>query len=106
MRYRGGGQLLQEKDGKDFYETLVCYMFYATNLDIEDIIETLNQISNHGGQIAMSTAEKLKQEGVKEGEKKGKEDVARMMIKEGFTIKKINDITGLKREDIEKLKKG
>lgn len=42
----------------------------------------------------------LKNEGIKEGMEKGKLDVARNMLDEGFSIENVVRITGLSKEDI------
>ena len=46
-----------------------------------------------------------KEEGRKEGLKEGKMEVAFKMLDEGFEIEKIAELTGLDKNEIEKLKK-
>ena len=45
----------------------------------------------------------LKNEGIEEGIKEGKLDAANKMVKKGFSIDDIIEITGLRREEIQKL---
>ena len=64
----------------------------------------MDKISKEGGELAMTTAMKLKEEGIKEGKKAGKIEDAKKMIKKGYSVEEICDITGLEREEIETLK--
>ena len=69
---------------------------YTTNeLETKKIVSIVDKISKQGGRLAMTTAMKLREE--------GKIETAKNMIKKGYSIEEICDITGLEREKIEKL---
>ena len=51
----------------------------------------------------MTTAMRLKEEGIKEGIKEEKIETAKKMKNEGLAINLIQKITGLTKEEIEKL---
>jgi predicted transposase/invertase (TIGR01784 family) len=63
-------------------------------------------------EVIMTTAEKLrkqgkqegKQEGLEEGAKKAKLEDARKMVAKGYPIDDICEITGLSRDEVERLK--
>ncbi len=56
-------------------------------------------------EVTVSYKEEGRKEGRKEGLKKGKMEVAFKMLDEGFEIEKIAELTGLDKNEIEKLKK-
>lgn len=76
--------------------SFLVYIMSTTEIDDKYIEKCLNEISPKGGEIAMTTANKLKQE--------GKLEDARRMLMKGYSIEDIMYITGLSREEIEKLK--
>jgi predicted transposase/invertase (TIGR01784 family) len=55
------------------------------------------------GDNLMTLAEKLREEGLKEGLEKGKLEVARNAIKEGMELNLIAKLTGLPKKEIEKI---
>ena len=71
----------------------------------------LKILSEEKGDIAMTTAERLKKEGMEEGMERGLEkgeelkaqNIAKIMKKNGESISKISQYTGLKEKDIQKL---
>ena len=88
------------EEKKGIVISFLIYIMSTTEIDDKFIEKCLNEISPEGGKIAMTTAKKLKQEGKQEGKR---EDARRMLIK-GYPIEDIVYITGLSREEIEKLK--
>ena len=46
---------------------------------------------------------RAKEEGEKAGEKREKKEIAKKLLEKGMEIKEIIEITGLKKEEIEKL---
>ena len=56
----------------------------------------------------MTTAERLRKEGREEGREEGQKEAklenARRMLEEGLDVKLIRKITGLSRDEVEKLK--
>ncbi len=59
--------ILKTDNGEKFLITILYYIFTNTEIDYKKITETIKSTSNKGGQIAMTTAMKLKKEGLKEG---------------------------------------
>ena len=60
-----------------------------------------------GGDIMQTLAEQLKQEGIKIGEEKGKneekKETAKKMLEDGLPIETISKYTGLMKKEIERL---
>ena len=52
----------------------------------------------------MTTAEKLRKQGRQEGKQEGKLEDARRMLEKGYPLEDIREITGLSRDEVEKLK--
>jgi predicted transposase/invertase (TIGR01784 family) len=61
-----------------------------------------------GGHVMQTIAQQLREEGIKIGEEKGKEDkakeTAKRMLEDGLPIEAISKYTGLTREEIERLR--
>jgi predicted transposase/invertase (TIGR01784 family) len=91
--------------GWKFLKTVLIYLYTTNEIKTEKIIKIANKISKEGGRLAMTTAMKLQEEGIKKGIKEGKMEDAKNMIKKGYSIEEICEITGLEREKIEKLKR-
>ena len=51
--------LLAEKEGQEFFKRILLYLFYGSELEEDSIINSFQKLSTTGGNIAMSTAEKL-----------------------------------------------
>lgn len=102
-----GKMYYNEKRGIKFLEKVIRYLYYTQGDDKEDIIYRTVKALENKGELVMTIAEKLikkgKKEGEKEGIKKGKIEDAKKMIKKGFKIDDIMEITGLSREELEGL---
>ena len=121
--------LLETKEGMNFYENLLIYLLEASDLEKDYVINSIEKISKVGGNIAMSTADKLIEEGIQKGKKEGilegmqkgmqkgmekgmekgkledRKEIAFRMIQQNFNDEMIEKITGFSREEIEKLRK-
>jgi len=75
-------------------------LYYATNLETQKIVEKIRTISPKAGEKFVSTAMRLKTEGIETGIKK----VAFSMLKKNYTDKEIIDLTGLTQEQLNFLK--
>ena len=114
--------LFYEDSGLKIIQKLLLYL-YATNevnpVNMKEAISRL--ISNDKGNIAMTTAERLMKEGFEQGIKQGieegieqgiekgieeakKEDAVKM-LKKGYPVQEIIEITGLPEAVILRLKK-
>ena len=99
--------------------TFLLYIMSATEIDKDYIEKCLNSISPEGGEITMTTAMKLREEGiqqgiqqgvqqgiqqgVQQGVQEGKQEDAKIMLQKGYPIDDIIEITGLSKEEIQKL---
>ena len=96
---------VQSEEGLRIWETICRYLFTATPIKPEEIIRTVTPLHQNAKETIMTTAERLRQEGLEQGAlKKAREDAKRMLDK-GYPIEDICDITGLTREEVEGLRK-
>jgi predicted transposase/invertase (TIGR01784 family) len=101
----------KEEEGLRFLESVCRYIFSATEIEAETIIKTVEALPQRAEEVVMTTAEKLRKEGQREGwekgQKEGRENTsfehARKMIEEGLDETLIMRITGLSREKVRKL---
>jgi len=93
--------LLAEKEGQQFFKRILLYLFYGSELEEDYIIDSFQKLSITGGNIAMSTAEKL----IKRGKQEGKKETVLKMIEQGFKDETIAKITELPVSEIRKLRK-
>ena len=97
--------LLKSDEGKEFLETTLFYLYGTTDIDKDELIKILKNISEEGGKIAMTTATKLRREGRMEGRMEGKvegkregrhetqqEVIVNLYTEQEFSIQKIADI--------------
>ncbi|MFH2091438.1 MAG: Rpn family recombination-promoting nuclease/putative transposase [Pseudomonadota bacterium] len=66
-----GRAYFQETQGLKFLEAVINYILQATEIEPDKLVKSVACISEKGGDIAMTTAEKLRQEGRQEGIQKG-----------------------------------
>ena len=94
-----GRSIFQESWGLKFLESVVIYLFRATDIETEKVVGSISEITAKGGQIAMSTAERLRHEGIKEGRKEGRKEsivsLVRNAKKQGVSEEKIARIVDL-----------
>jgi predicted transposase/invertase (TIGR01784 family) len=92
--------LLETENGRNLYETSLIYLFSNLKHDKQKVTEKIKQISNKGGEIAETIAQKLHKEGRIEATKQ----VALKMIKDGVDDEIIMKYTNLNNEQLELLK--
>jgi predicted transposase YdaD len=91
--------LLVDYFGEDKREAVISFLLYimnTTEIDKTYIKESLNKISPQGGQIAMTTAMKIRQEGRHEG----KHETARIMPTNGADVEFVVKVTRLDKDII------
>ena len=71
----------------------------------QEMVKIAKQISIEGGELVMSVAEQLRQEGKQEGIQEGIKRTAKIMIVEGAPTDRIKTYTGLTEEEIDEIKK-
>ena len=102
-------------DNEEKQRKLISFVYYIielTELPEKEISDILNDISQKGGDIIMTTAAKLRNEGKQVGLQEGKqeglqeksEEAARNMLSRNYPIEEVMEITGLSREKVERLK--
>jgi predicted transposase/invertase (TIGR01784 family) len=100
------------EEGVRFFESIWRYIFEATHIEPDTILEKIPMLPDGAKEAIMTTAEKLrkqgrqegKQEGLEEGEqrgeKKAKLEDARRMLEKGYPFEDICEITGLSRDEV------
>jgi len=101
-------QLLQTEQGESFFETIISYLYYATNLETQKIVEKMRTISPKAGEKFISTAMRLENKGEKRGLIKGieteKQRIAFSMLKKGYSDDEIIELTKLSKIQLDYLK--
>ncbi|MEW6617983.1 MAG: Rpn family recombination-promoting nuclease/putative transposase [bacterium] len=101
-----GRMYYEEEKGLKFLEAVIRYIYNSTEIKPEEVLETVKKISEKGGEITMTTAMRLRKEGLQEGLQQGLQrliEVAKSMYKKGFKLEMIAEITGLSEEEIKKV---
>ena len=101
----------EEKDQVTYYvSACIRYMLSVRNdISEKEMKQIAEQISVEGGELVMSVAERLRQEGIEEGREKAREEenkiTAKTMIVEGEPMDKIIRYSRLTKEEIDKIRK-
>ncbi len=103
--------LLQTEEGERYFETIVAYLYYNTDFEIQKFIDKMRTISPRAEEKFVSTAMRLEmkgerrgeQRGRKEGKKEGKKEVAINLFKNGVSVDLAAVYTGLNKEELLKL---
>jgi hypothetical protein len=66
-----GRSYFQEEQGLKFLEAVINYILQATEMETDKLVKSIAGITEKGGEIAMTTAEKLRQEGLQKGRQEG-----------------------------------
>ncbi|UCH95512.1 MAG: Rpn family recombination-promoting nuclease/putative transposase [Candidatus Aminicenantes bacterium] len=84
------------------------YISQTQEIRFERLEKMLKESKINGGDIMQTLAQQLREEGIKIGEEKGKEEkakeTAKKMLEKGFDLDTIVDVTGLHPSDIERLR--
>lgn len=98
-------KLEEDKTGLQLFETYLRYIMSARqDLKMEEATRIVKEISLEGSEVMMTILQEATIQGEKKGETKKAIEVAKNMIKKGMEIEDIVEITGLKKEEVEKLK--
>jgi predicted transposase/invertase (TIGR01784 family) len=87
-----GKIFFQEEKGLKFLETIVKYLYQATEIETGRIIKAIEPVTKKGGEIAMNTAERLRQEGMQKGRQEG--------IRQGSYNTYLNLIQNMKKNKV------
>ncbi len=106
--FAGINKVLQNEQGEQFFETVITYLFYSTELETSKIVEKMRTISPKAGEKFVSTAMRLQMKGEKQGIIKGIEagikKVAFSMLQKGYSDDEIMELTGLSKLQLDYLK--
>ena len=83
--------------------SFLLYIMNTTEIEKSFINKSLGEISPEGGDIAMTTAMKIRQEGKLEGKQEGKLETAEKMLKNGADIDFVLKVTDLPRARVEQI---
>jgi predicted transposase/invertase (TIGR01784 family) len=78
-----GRAYFQETQGLKFLEAVINYILQATEIEPDKLVQSVASISEKGGDIAMTTAEKLRQEGMQKGRQEGRQEGMQKGIQKG-----------------------
>ena len=106
--FAGINKVLQNEQGEQFFETVITYLFYSTDLETSKIVEKMRTISPKAGEKFVSTAMKLQMKGKIEGRIEGieveKKRIAFSMLQKGYSDDEIMELTGLSKLQLDYLK--
>lgn len=98
-------ELEEQQTSIEYFETLMKYIFSAridlTKEAANEIIRKIETTYPEGSEVVMTLAEQFREEGIM----RGLEKVVRKSIIKGLTTEDIMEITGLKKEEIEDIRK-
>ena len=96
-----------EKDTVTHYmESCLRYVLSVRNdIEKDELIQIADRISVEGSELVMTIADKIREEGIGIGEKKGIIKVAQNAIIDGMSVDGIMRITGLTEKEIDKIRK-
>lgn len=102
-------ELEDKQSGIEYFETLMRYIF-SSRIDLtketaNEIIKKIENTYPEGSEVIMTLAERFREEGMVEGAKNSMEKVVKKSIIKGLTTEDIIEITGLKKEEIEEIRK-
>ncbi|MEW6608990.1 MAG: Rpn family recombination-promoting nuclease/putative transposase [bacterium] len=106
-----GQMCYEEEKGLKFLEGVIRYIYSSTEIGVEEVVGAVKKISEKGGEATMTTAMKLIEQGMQQGMQQGLQqgeyrkavEAAKAMYSEGFNIDVIAKITGLSKEEINKV---
>jgi predicted transposase/invertase (TIGR01784 family) len=94
-------ELFDKNKGSEYFEVFIRYIMAVKDMDIEDIISEDDQ--NGRSDLIMALADKLRNEGIEQGIKKGIEQTAIELKKNGSDIKFISKVTKIPVKELEEL---
>lgn len=96
--------------GSRTWVTVSTYIFAATPIEPEELMRAVNTLPQNAKEAIMTTAQRLRKEGLEQGWEKGaivkSRETAKRMLDKGYPFEDICDITGLTRKEVEGLRRG
>ncbi len=104
--FLGGNRIINEETGEQFFTATFYYLFSNIEKGYKEITKEIETITEKGGDIAMTIAMQLREEGLKEGRyKTQKETVVKLFTKAGFTVAQITEYLDLDKDFVMKILK-
>ena len=101
-----GKRIINEETGEQFFTATFYYLFSNIEKGYQEITKEIETITEKGGDLSMTIAMQLREEGLKEGlYKKEKEVIIKLFTKAGFTINQIAEYLDLDKGFVEKILK-
>jgi len=102
-------ELLKTDKGKRIFQTLLLYLYYATKIEMNKIMETMNNISLEAQQETLTLAQRLILKGKVEGKAEGKAEtqfeLISNMLRKRLKPTEIADFTGIDLKTINEIAK-
>lgn len=94
------GRLFFEKpEGLAFLQTVITYLFNVSDIPTDKMVSSISNITPKGGELAMTTAEKIRQEGHEKGHKDGSYAMMHLFVhnakKQGLSDQDIAQLVNL-----------
>ena len=99
-----GTSYFSNPEGESFLISVLVYIYHTVDLSPGSIVQRLSEISREGGQIAMTTATRLHEEGKRQGIQEERRMNAQRMLADNVPIQAIAKYTGLSIAEIEALR--
>ena len=95
--------IVETEQGEKFLLSVFSYLLYSTEIDEKELMKTITPISKKGGEIIMTTATRLRQEGIKEGRREERRNmILKLYQKAKFTVQQIVEYLEIDRSFVEK----
>jgi hypothetical protein len=88
-------ELLKTEKGKKIFQTLLLYLYYTSDIKMDKIMETMNQISLEAEANTLTLAQRLKLE--------ERVELISTMLQNGLKPEEVAKYTGISLESIEKI---
>ena len=106
-----GRCFFETQDGLSFLQAVITYLFKVTDMAATVLVESISCVTAKGGELAMTTAEKLKQEGRMEGRMEGRAEGSYAVIRslvhnaheQGFSNEDIAQLMNLDLDSVKKI---
>ncbi len=102
-----GCLFFEKQEGLAFLQAVITYLLNVSDIPTDKMVTSISNITEKGGKLAMTTAEKLRQEGRKEGRLEGGYTVIHALVhnagKRGFSDEDIAQLVDLDLVTVRKI---
>jgi predicted transposase/invertase (TIGR01784 family) len=100
--------LHDKQTGIEYFETFMRYIFSAaknlTRKDADEIVKKVEENYPEGSGLVMTLADIWREEGIRKGEAQGIKKVALEMLRKGFPVELVAEVTHMDVKEIRKMK--